>query len=111
MMSYSVNVKLLVGALLLAVSILAGLIAAWLNVRSCPGPKERRLVAASTLVVWLLILSLFAAMYAIPPPWRYLLLIPYFVGVPVYVYGVSVRRQMLRILERRDAEETESKRR
>ncbi len=101
MTTLSINPLFLAGMAILILAIGAGAVAAWLNIRSCPGPRERQLVGICTLVVWALIGLLLWLMAILPSPGRYFLLIPYFTALPWFVYRVSVRRQKLRRLERR----------
>ena len=96
MTTISINPQVLVGSLIAGVALAGLLIASITNLRGVRGPVERRFVAVCTVGLWLM-LGLFLVGTALSEaPLRYAILAGYFIGAPILVYRVSVRRQLIR---------------
>ncbi len=86
-----------------------GVYASWLNISRARGPKERSFVALVSVLCWALLLSLLGFAFFLRPPWLYLVLFVYFVLCPILVYRWSMKHQLIRLAEQRDAETTHDK--
>ncbi len=95
--------KALMGLALVGAALLGGGWASYANLRGARGPRERRFVARVCAIGWLIVLSMLALIYLLPPPYRYLVALAYFAGTPILVYRWSSRHQLLRILDEREA--------
>lgn len=100
--------RALVGFVLVGTALLGLFVASLLNVRSARGKNERRYLTIVTPLLWIIALSLLALMYALPSPWRYVVLATYLVGLPVFVYRTSLRRQLIRESESRSTKARDS---
>ncbi len=94
----------IIGFGLLALALGGGFLASATCVRNTRGPKEHAYVVSHCVGAWLVIFLLFAVMYVVPSPYRYLLLIPYFVHLPIATYRFTLRQQIIRHREEQDAE-------
>ncbi len=94
------------GLTLVAVALIGGGWASWANIQQTKGPRERRFVVRICVSAWLLILSMLGLMYILPPPYRYVVMLFYFFGVPFLIYRWSKTHQLIRLMEARDAEPT-----
>jgi len=104
----TLNPRALVGIVLIGAALLGLFVASILNVRSARGKLERRYLMIVTPLLWVIALSLLALMYALPSPWRYLVLATYLLGLPIFVYHTSLRRQMIRESESRSGKADDS---
>ena len=93
--------KALVGIVLVGAALIGLFVASVLNVRSARGRRERRYLMIVTPLIWAIALSLLALMYTLPSPWRYIVLAAYLLGLPIFVYQTSLRRQIIRESESR----------
>ncbi len=91
----------LLGLLIAGTTLVSALAATVNTVRSCRGPLERRFVLWNVAGAWSVLAALFVLMYVVPPPWRYLFLIPYFVHLPVAIYRFTNKALLIREYESR----------
>lgn len=89
----------IIGFIFLGIGIGTGLAATISNLRSAKGPRERAFVRFNCLAAWAVVALLLAMIYYLPSPWRYLVLIPYFVHLPIATYRSATKRQLIRRLE------------
>lgn len=87
------------GIAISAVGVTGATIATFTTIRGARGPQERAFVVRSALEAWLAIAVLFALMYHTPPPYTYLLLIPYFIHLPIMTYRFTTKQQLIRDAE------------
>jgi hypothetical protein len=97
----SVNWEHLVGLVFFIATVIGSILFTALTIRATRGPLERRFMARASIGAWVTILLFFMAVYLIPPPWRYWLLIPYFLHLPVAIYVTSKKQLLIRQLEER----------
>ena len=95
------NPEAMLGIVLLAVALGGGAYASFKNLRGARGPKEKSFVVRVCVLGWLLMLSMPVVLYLLPPPWRYLALAAYLIGVPVLIYRWATIHQLIRIVEGR----------
>jgi hypothetical protein len=97
-----VSVRILAGVAITAVALVGGGVATYLNIRNSRGPKEKAFVTRACTVAWAVILSMLAAVYLLPPPWRYIAAGGYFIVCPILVYKWATTHQLIRVLEERE---------
>lgn len=83
------------GYLVLGICLGIGIAVTYSNVRSAKGPRERAFCRFHSLAAWGVICLFLALMYWLPTPWRYVVLLPYFIHLPIAVYRASMKRQLL----------------
>lgn len=93
----------LAGFSFLAAGIGIGVFTTYTSIRNARGPKEKTFVLWNNFFAWLVIVVLLGLMYLLPSPYRYLLLIPYFLHLPVVVYRYATKVQLIRRLEEIEA--------
>ncbi len=98
----TINYKFLFGLLLVVACAGIGLYASWSNVRNAKGPKEKAYVRRNCIIVFVSVAISLALMYVLPSPYRFLVLIPYLVFVPMYIHRSVTRRQLIRVLDERE---------
>ena len=94
----------IIGFGLLALALGMGIAASVTCVRNTRGPKERAYVLSHCVGAWSVIVLLFLLMAVVPSPYRYFLLVPYFVHLPIATYRFTLRQQIIRHREEQDAE-------
>jgi hypothetical protein len=103
MTTTSLNVQVVVGAVLTLATALSVFIASVLNIRTARGPRERRFLILVTPLLWAVVVSFVALLYWLEAwPSRITILISYFVIAPVFMYRCSRRRLLIRELESRN---------
>ena len=96
MTELSINPVFIAGVLISAIALLGLAVASVLNVCASQGPKERRFTAGSTIALWILLGIFIVLMVMVDPPWRYVVLLVYFLVIPYLVYRAATRRQLIR---------------
>lgn len=92
-------ITVIVGAIIMAVAIVAGLVGTWHNLREAEGPRERRFVLWTSIACWLLVASMLAFIYLVKPPYRYFVVLGYLIVCPILVFKWSTTHQLLRRLD------------
>jgi len=95
------TIRAMLGFTLIAVSLVGVLLACILNVKGARGRKERAFVTVSSFALIVLIALLLVLMVYLKSPYNYLTLVSYLIVLPFAVYRISLRRQLIRELERR----------
>lgn len=95
------TIKAIFGFTLLGLAIVGGGWASWVNVRTARGPRERAFVIRICVVSWALILSMLGLMYLLAAPYRYAIMMFYFLGLPILIYRWSKTHQLIRLMEER----------
>jgi cell division protein FtsW (lipid II flippase) len=95
----SVNLRAMAGLAVTLVALGIGLVATYSNVAQCRGPRERAYVIRHCVFAWLAIVTLLGLAFALPPPYRYVPLLLYFVHLPLAIYRFAGRHQLVRRLE------------
>jgi Ca2+/Na+ antiporter len=101
MTSQSLSPRIIAGAVLFLVAFVGISIACVLNIRHARWASEKRYLFWSTTGLWVMLFASLGLMYYLESPWRYMVLGAYFVLLPVFVYRVSLRRQVIREYEER----------
>jgi Ca2+/Na+ antiporter len=94
-MSGDVLMGVLFGGLLL----LIGAVGTFHSAKSTRGPRERVFATRSNVIAWMAIFAFFMAVYFLPEPHNYLVVILYFLAFPFIVYRVCSRRLLIRRME------------
>lgn len=103
MTSQSLSPRVIVGGIVFLVAFVGLSIACVQNIRNATWPSEKRYLFWTTTVLWILLFASLGLMYVLPSPSRYVVLGAYFFLLPVFVYRVSMRRQVIREYEQRKA--------
>jgi hypothetical protein len=104
---FGLNADVLMGILFGALIVLIGVVGTLQSVRNTKGPMERMFAARSNLLAWMVIAIFFLAIYFLPEPYNYLVVVLYFVAFPFVVYRVCSRRLLLRRFEGMHSEPNE----
>ena len=89
----------------MAIALIGGALGTFHNIVHAQGPRERAFTIRMSIVVWLLVISMLAAIYWIPGHLRYYVLGGYFVVCPILLYKWSNTHQLIRMLDRREQDE------
>lgn len=84
----------LIGA---AIGLLGGALGTYCSIRNTHGPRERAFMVQVSVVAWLVVLAFLAGLLLLPPPYNWLLWIPYAIGLPLSILWLN--RQQTRIRE------------
>lgn len=95
-----------IGFLLVAVALGGGAYASYMNIKNARGPRERRFVARACAVGWTLVLSMLLMVYFLPSPYRYAVVVLYFLIMPPLIYRWALTHQMLRLIDERERSAT-----
>lgn len=93
------NVVWIIGWCCMALAVAFGLFATIQNIRTARGIRERRFVLLNCVAMWVVTVLVFSGVLYLRTPWRYLILVLYFVVVPPAVYFSSFRRQLIQRAE------------
>ena len=107
MTTTTLSVQAITGIALLAIALGGLAIAGSLNIIHAKWPSERRFLFVATTILWVLLFGLMSMMYFFPSPWRFVVLGLYFILIPVLIYRISLRRQLIREYETRMKRKTE----
>jgi Ca2+/Na+ antiporter len=94
----------IIGGVIFATAVAIGGLASFRNIREARGPKERSYVLRACAISWSIILSMLVSAYLLHPPWLYLVMAAYFVVTPVLFFRWATTHQLIREVERREAE-------
>lgn len=94
----------ILGLMLLLAAAIIGAVALYTNLHNTKGDKERTFVRRNCLMALGTVVLTFALIYYLPNPWRYVVLLIYFVHLPVAIYRASMKRQLIRRAEELAAE-------
>ncbi len=92
--SQTLNISFLIELIFFLTISISSLVGNYLIIRNTQGPREHRFMIRASCAAWTMILLFFLLAYMIPSPWRYLLIIPYFLHLPVATY-LTVNKQLL----------------
>ena len=83
------------------VGMLGGLVGTYCSVKNTAGPRERTFMIRVSVVGWLAVILFLVLILRLPSPMKFLLWIPYAIGLPVAVRSLNRRRQEIRASEQR----------
>ena len=92
--SETLNVAFLIELVFFLTVFVSSIVGNYMIIRNTQGPREHRFMVRASCAAWTTILAFFLLGYLIPSPWRYLLLVPYFLHLPVATY-LTVNKQLL----------------
>ena len=101
MTTTTLSAQTIVGIALLAIALGGLVIAGTLNIVHVKWFSERRFLFITTTILWVLLIGLMSMMYYFPSPWRFIVLGLYFILIPVLIYRISLRRQLIHEYETR----------
>jgi Ca2+/Na+ antiporter len=104
MTSQSLSPRIIAGAIVFLVAFVGISVACILNIRHARWASEKRYLFWTTTALWVILFASLGLMYYLEAPWRYLVLGTYFVLLPVFIYRVSLRRQVIREYEERKSQ-------
>jgi hypothetical protein len=88
----------LLGAL---IGVLGGAFGTWCSLRGARGPRERGFLARAAAATWIAVLAFVAALLLLPPPWKWLLWVPYAFALPLGIQIINRRHARIRQQESR----------
>ena len=83
------------------VGVLGGLAGTYCSVKNTGGPRERAFMIRVNVVGWLVVILIVILMLCLPSPIKFLLWIPYAIGLPVAIRSLNRRQQEVRASEHR----------
>lgn len=83
--------------------LMGGLIGAWFSYKNAKGPKERRFVIKSSIVLFLGISSFLVLLFCLPSPYVQLIWIPYIILLPAAIVYISKKQRYLQLQESAEA--------
>ena len=101
MTTTTLSAQAIAGIVLLVIALGGLAIAGTLNILHAKWPSERRFLFVATTILWVLLIGLMSMMYYFPSPWRFIVLGLYFILIPVLIYRISLRRQLIHEYESR----------
>lgn len=90
-----------IGAIVIVVALAGGAWGTLSCIRSAQGRRERAFVVRACLTMWALVAALLAAVAVLPSPWRYAVLLAFFIAAPILIYRMATVHQLIRLLEQR----------
>jgi hypothetical protein len=73
-----------------------GAIGTYFSIRNTAGPRERRFMVRAAIVAWLAITAFVVALYLLPSPYRWLLWVPYGIGLGLGIPWCNRRQARIR---------------
>lgn len=73
-----------------------GAIGTYFSIRNTRGPRERGFMVRAAVVAWVAITAFLAALYFLPPPYKWLLWAPYGIGLGLGIAWCNRRQARLR---------------
>lgn len=92
--SETLNIAFLIELIFFLTVFVSSIVGTYMIIRNTQGPREHRFMVRASCAAWVTILLFFLIAYLLPVPWRYLLIIPYFLHLPVATY-LTVNKQLL----------------
>ena len=86
----------MLGFFITVIAVGVGVAGSWSEIRNTRGPKEHRFVVWNLAAAWVVLLGMLGLMFVLPPPWRYVLLVPYFIHLPLAIYRLTTRTLLIR---------------
>lgn len=96
----TLSIKATIGFILVGVTLVVLMIACYNNIKSAQGPKERAFITVASLTVAALLGLLGVLLYCLRTPYNLIVTVLFLLTVPVLIYRFSVRRQLIREVER-----------
>lgn len=98
----------MIGIGLILAALVIGVVAIYTSIKNTKGPKERAFVRVNCLsALFTLVIAFTLMYYLIDSPWRYVVLLIYFIHLPVAIYRATTKRQLIRRMEELVAEHHE----
>ena len=96
------NPKFVAAAVLVTMTLIAGVIVGWLNVRNARGPRERRFVRRACAGMWLLVMFFVASILFLAPPYQYVAPALLAVIITAVMYRWATVHQLVREIDARE---------
>lgn len=78
------------------IGVLGGIFGTWASIRHTQTPAERALMIRGAIATWLLVAMFLLGLFLIPPPYNYLLWIPYPIALILGIRWMNSRQMELR---------------
>ncbi len=82
-----------------AIGVLGGAIGTYYSIKNTNGPRERQFMIRCSVVVWVFVTGFLVGLFLIPAPYKWLLWIPYGVGLTMGIRFVNNQQQRIRSTE------------
>lgn len=99
------SINFIIGIGLVGLAFIGGVLGTWHNIHNAQGPRERAYAIRMSLLCWLLVIAMFAALALTFGALRKYILIGSFILFPILIYRWSTRHQLIRIVDQRDQDE------
>ena len=83
------------------VGVLGGLVGTYCSVKNTAGPRERAFMIRVSVIGWFVVILFTVLMWCLHSPMKFLLWIPYAIGLPVAIRSLNRRQQEIRASEQR----------
>ena len=95
----------LVGGLIGSViGVLGGAVGTYFSIRNTSSPRERAFMIRVSTVVWIVVTAFLAGLLLLPPPYNWLLWIPYGIALPMSIVWLNRRQARIRSQEQRPSQ-------
>ena len=78
------------------IGVLGGALGTWMGIRNTNGPRERAFMIRVAAACWVAVLAMLGLQIVLPPPWRYLLWIPYVIALSLGIPRLNRTQQRIR---------------
>jgi hypothetical protein len=79
-----------------------GVFGTYCSIKNTRGPLERRFMIKISVIGWFAILLFLALLLNLPTPYRFLMWIPYGIGLPLGIRHTNNRQKQIQILEQKN---------
>lgn len=95
----AVNAGLIGGIIGGLLGLLGGAAGTYFSIRNTSGPRERAFMIRVAIVAWIVITAFLIGLLMLPPPFNFLLWVPYGIALPLGIVWCNRRQRTIRTEE------------
>ena len=78
------------------IGVLGGAVGTYFSIRNTSSPRERTFMIRASAVAWLFVTAFLAGLLLLPPPYNWIVWIPYVVALPIAIVWLNRRQAKIR---------------
>ena len=79
-----------------AIGVLGGALGTYFSIKNTAGPRERRFMVRVSAAAWFIVSAFVVGLFFLPPPYQWLLWVPYGIGLSAAIIWLNRRQAQIR---------------
>jgi hypothetical protein len=95
----TMNAGLVGGMIGGVIGLLGGVVGTYYSIRNTSGPRERSFMIRAAIAVWIMVTAFLLGVFMLPPPFNFLLWLPYGIALPLGILWCNRRQRRIQAEE------------